>query len=211
MGKAGNMGKKELSVRGVIHVGANTGQERDYYRDQGLDVLWIEPDYTAFRQLRENIAFYPNQHAIWALITDKEFEHYTFHITGNSGLSSSIYPLKEHRNVWPDVHEVLTKQMCSYTLDSIFEEGAWNLTLYNKLVIDTQGADLLVLKGATKTLKHMNYVQVEVSPLELYEGGCLENEVTDYLNKHGFTLIERQTIIEDKVYENLFARWDLPR
>jgi hypothetical protein len=30
-------------VTGVIHVGANTGQERFLYRLFGLNVIWIEP------------------------------------------------------------------------------------------------------------------------------------------------------------------------
>jgi hypothetical protein len=30
------------SLKGVIHVGANTGQERDDYGSYGLNVLWIE-------------------------------------------------------------------------------------------------------------------------------------------------------------------------
>ena len=30
-------------VTGVVHVGANTGQERDKYARHGLSVIWVEP------------------------------------------------------------------------------------------------------------------------------------------------------------------------
>ena len=30
-------------VDGIVHVGANVGQDRDLYASYGLDVLWIEP------------------------------------------------------------------------------------------------------------------------------------------------------------------------
>ena len=31
------------SCSGVIHVGANSGQERELYAQHGLNVVWIEP------------------------------------------------------------------------------------------------------------------------------------------------------------------------
>ena len=30
-------------VRGLVHVGANTGQERESYASHGLSVIWVEP------------------------------------------------------------------------------------------------------------------------------------------------------------------------
>src|SRR5512142_1548427 len=46
-------------VRGVVHVGANTGQERDTYEKFGLDVLWIEPIPDVFQQLKTYLDGYP--------------------------------------------------------------------------------------------------------------------------------------------------------
>ena len=43
-------------VRGVIHVGASEGQERDLYAAFGLNVIWIEPIPEVFQVLRDNIA-----------------------------------------------------------------------------------------------------------------------------------------------------------
>ena len=40
--------------RGVIHVGANSGQERKVYARLGLDVLWIEPIPGVFAELCES-------------------------------------------------------------------------------------------------------------------------------------------------------------
>ena len=51
--------------RGVIHVGANTGRERDVYKKHGLRVLWIEANPEAFKVLFENIKNYKNQKAIF--------------------------------------------------------------------------------------------------------------------------------------------------
>jgi hypothetical protein len=50
-------------VPGVIHVGANTGQERSEYASLELKVLWVEPIPAVFEVLRSNIANFPNQRA----------------------------------------------------------------------------------------------------------------------------------------------------
>ena len=54
---------------GVIHIGANTGQERDVYAHYGLRVLWVEPIPTVFEELKENLNGYERQQALQALVT----------------------------------------------------------------------------------------------------------------------------------------------
>ncbi|HQZ44413.1 MAG TPA: hypothetical protein PK735_16105, partial [Flavobacteriales bacterium] len=40
---------------GVLHVGANEGQERQIYHEQGMKVLWIEPLPDVFEKLLHNL------------------------------------------------------------------------------------------------------------------------------------------------------------
>jgi hypothetical protein len=42
-------------VSGVVHVGANIGQERQLYAAHKLNVLWIEPISEVFKRLESNI------------------------------------------------------------------------------------------------------------------------------------------------------------
>ncbi len=51
-------------ARGVIHVGANQGQERNLYAAYNLNVLWIEPIPEVFDQLTALIAPYAAQRAL---------------------------------------------------------------------------------------------------------------------------------------------------
>jgi hypothetical protein len=90
--------------RGVIHVGANTGQERDEYAENRLAVIWIEPIPEVHRKLAENVRSYPKQVAIQALITDKDGTDHVLHVADNEGASSSILEFEKHRDIWPDVH-----------------------------------------------------------------------------------------------------------
>lgn len=55
-------------------------------------------------------------------------------------------------------------------------------------MIDAQGADLLVLKGATDALRDVEAVYVEVAEIPLYEGGCTWSEIADFLGTFGFSL-----------------------
>lgn len=47
-------------VSGVIHIGANTGQERDLYRSKNLQVLWVEPIPAVHGVLESNLTRLPS-------------------------------------------------------------------------------------------------------------------------------------------------------
>ena len=77
-------------VRGILHVGANVGQEAALYAKRGLNVAWIEPIPDVFQRLQANIKLYPQQRAYNDLVTDEDDKTYTFHVASNDGSSSSI-------------------------------------------------------------------------------------------------------------------------
>ena len=88
----------------MVHVGANTGQERELYKACGLSVVWVEPIPEVFENLLENIRSFNNQQALKALVTDLDDKEYEFHVANNGGQSSSIFNLGQHKDIWPDVY-----------------------------------------------------------------------------------------------------------
>lgn len=86
-------------ISGVVHIGANTGQERERYNNYGLAVIWVEPIPDIYERLKDNVKEYKNQQAFRALITDVDDNKYEFHIANNNGASSSIYELKHHKDI----------------------------------------------------------------------------------------------------------------
>src|SRR5438477_9526959 len=90
-------------ITGVIHIGANTGQERDAYADFDLDVIWVEPISHVLQTLKSRIAAFPKQRAYKYLITGEDAREYNFHIATNNGEASSILPLYKHAEMWPSV------------------------------------------------------------------------------------------------------------
>ena len=55
------------AARGIIHVGANTGQEAASYASLRVQVVWIEPLPEVFKALQHHVSAYPDQVAFgWA-------------------------------------------------------------------------------------------------------------------------------------------------
>ena len=136
------------NVTDLIHVGANLGQERELYAKYNIKVLWVEPLPDIFAQLCKNIEAFPSQTAVNHLVTDKDDAEYVFNVANNDGLSSSILDLARHREIWPDVKYVSTVTLKSVTLDTLLKRTGNDNSAYQALVMDTQGSELLVLKGA---------------------------------------------------------------
>jgi hypothetical protein len=63
-----------------------------------------------------------------------------------------------------------------------------------------QGAELLVLRGATKLLASAKAVVVEVSRYPYYEGGALQPEIRDFLRSRGFAELRRPPNHGDQLY-----------
>jgi FkbM family methyltransferase len=196
--------------KGVIHVGANLGQERELYAGYGLDVIWIEPIPEIYNELNTLIHSYPRQKAFCYLVTDVDGREYLFHVSNKGGGASSIYDLAGHKELWPDVAYTETIALKSITLPSLMRKEHLDATGYDVLVLDTQGAELLVLKGATSLLPHIKYVRAEAADFEAYAGCCKLDELDEFFKEHGFRRIAKGSFAQKKdvgaYYEVLYGR-----
>ena len=179
-------------VTGLVHVGANTGQERAEYQAHGLKVLWIEPIPEVFARLSQNIAAFPRQRAFQALITDIDDKVYDFHVSSNNGESSSILELKHHRDIWPTVTHASSLPIKSVTLASFYKRERIAAADYQALVMDTQGSELLVLRGAAALLSGFQYIKTEVPDFESYAGCCQLSDMAEFMTGNGFKELSRQ-------------------
>jgi FkbM family methyltransferase len=179
-------------IKGVIHVGANTGQEINLYAKYGLAVVWIEPIPDIFEKLQSNLIGIPRQIALKGLVTDLEKIEYQFHLANNNGASSSILELNLHQDIWPDVAFEKTIKLQSTTLASLLDVNKIDLSMYDMLIIDTQGSELLVLKGALPILHHFNYIQTEVPDFEAYKGCCQLKDLQFFLGSRGYKEVSRR-------------------
>ena len=177
-------------ARGIIHIGANVGQEAWIYSLMGKRVIWFEPIPKVYQKLCENLSKYPKQRAFQELIADKDGSAFIFKIANNDGESSSIFDLALHREMYPEVDFVGSIDLRSKSLDGAMEFYGIS-TSFDALVMDTQGSELLILKGAAGTLRRLRWIYLECADFSAYEGGCNCSEIAKLLKTEGFCEVTR--------------------
>ena len=192
---------------GVIHVGASFGQECKLYDHYNQNVIWIEPIPDVFFELKKNVKKFNKQNCYNYLVTDIDDKEYDFKITNNS-LSSSIFSLEEHKKMWPEVEFSHSISLRSITLNNLISKENIDLNNYDTLIIDTQGSELLVLKGLGENIKNFKYIKVEACNFKSYDGGCTDEEILSYMTNHNFKEKKRFTS-SPKIHEKNYKYHDI--
>ena len=175
-----------MIIKGAIHIGAHYGEELEDYIEEGIqDILLFEPLEENFnivekkaKDLNANIEGYQV-----ALGTQREGTT-TMYVSDNEAQSSSILKPKVHLTHHPHVKFPTTEEVELATLDQ------YNCHDYNFINMDVQGYELEVLKGATKTLKQIDYVYCEVNRDEVYENNAYVEEIDEFLAGYGMERVE---------------------
>jgi len=167
----------------VIHIGANTGQEANWYNANNIKVIWIEAEPKNFTVLTSKILNYKDQEAIQALVGSENRENVPFYIASNAGMSSSIFNFGDGMDrKGLRMIESISLQM--FRLETIFKTR--DISRYNYWIVDVQGSEYEVLKGAGKLLNDVKVIEIEISTRDEYMGGAKYNEVKEMLDLFGF-------------------------
>jgi len=181
--------KYRFEPKGVLHIGANVGEERNTYHNLKVDrVVWIEAMPNIYERLKQNIARYPNQEALNYCIGDVEGKHIPFNVANNGSQSSSILELGTHSQVHPEVKYIDKVMMKMRRIDKLDHDWS-GLDFLN---IDLQGAEMMALKGMGDVLDQFKYAYLEVNWRELYKGCALFDEVVLFMKSKGFVYKEAQ-------------------
>ncbi len=186
--------KLELNPTGIIHVGANDGQEVKAYKanTQCRPVLLIEPLPKSFAALTAKVADEPDFHLVQACCADESGRRVDFHIASNGEQSSSYLRPTGHLAVVPEITFDETIQVETITLDDLLADLSATSGVpsrrFDYLGMDTQGAEFDVLRGAGKTLPHLKFVFMEVSFGGIYDGDADVYTMIDFMHAQGFDL-----------------------
>ena len=188
------------SVNGVIHVGAHRGEEVLDYKNLGAStVIWIEANPDVFTEMQQALSANPVLTSMLYCVaaSDVDDEEVDFHIcygpdagymVGNKGCSSLLEPVG-----WMAGWKKETIKCQTITLDTLLFRNNINVSAFNLLNMDVQGAEMLVLKGATGLLnsKDLKYVTSEVTFKNPdYAGGELFPAIEKYLSLFKFRHVE---------------------
>ena len=174
-----------IHVNGALHIGAHECEELFFYIKLGIhkNIVWVDAIHEKVIEAK-----YKGLPIYEAIITDKDDEDVTFNIS-NNGQSSSVLEFGTHSKEHPHVVYVDKVQGKSVTVDTFFERNDLDAQKYDFWNFDIQGAELMALKGATKSIKHAKVLYLEVNEKELYKGCGLINEIDAFLAQYNFKRI----------------------
>lgn len=175
--------KYNLKLKSIIHVGGHWGQEYVEYKENNCDfVLFIEPCKEAYERLlikfEDNMAVACSPYAC----SDYIGKGIMYKDKTNNGMSNSLLRPDRHLLVHPDVVFEGEEEVDVTTLDKLMTDHGWIMKKFNTLVMDTQGAEGRVLKGAKETLKHIDYVYSEINFGSTYVNNTLADELDSLLS-----------------------------
>ena len=176
----------------VVQAGAHTGQEVEPFRTHGVKrAIMIEAADGPYAQLCAAIADAQDFTPIQAVCSSLDGEACDFYVASFDQASSTLRP-KRHLQAYKHITFQEPVRMTTRTLDSIVAEVEQRRTDFSGreidlLYLDTQGAELKVMMGATRALQFATSVWTEVS-YDLYEGGATLEQQQSFLAAFGFRL-----------------------
>lgn len=173
-----------LPVKTLIDVGASLGDfiGQMKYANQDLKVHAFEPVPSVYNQLLKRFG------------SDANYTFYNFAVGDQDGMvqfhandytfSSSVLPMTStHINEFPYTKNTSVISCEMRRLDSILSVSHLPKPLLVKL--DVQGYELQVINGGKEIISKADYIVVEVSFVELYQGQPLFDEINSRLNQMG--------------------------
>lgn len=178
------------TTENVYHIGAHEGQEAQAYSEHGVKkAIWFEANTDLIKALESNINKHSLENQIIPYALWNENTELEFNIT-NHNQSSSFFELEKHAEYYPNITVERKKKIKAFRLDSLISIGndflKWHD--FDFINIDTQGAELAILKGFGNylSLESLKGIYLEVNAEQLYKGIPVVSEIDAYLAQFNF-------------------------
>jgi len=166
-----------LKITGVIQAGAHWGEEFETFKKCGITRgHFFEPCSDAFGILGKKIPI-GGYYCYMCALGDHSGEERINIESSNQGQSNSLLKPVKHLEYYPNIVFDSCETVSVRPLDY------FRIIDCNFLVMDTQGTELSILKGAEETLKHIDYIYTEVNREELYENCAMAEDLDNYLTE----------------------------
>ena len=175
-------------IKTIVDVGANRGQfaiaSRHHFPK--AKIISFEPLAEAAEVFQKIFGNDPNVTLHHCAIGSKN-EETEIHIS-KADDSSSLLPIADLQDeIFPGTAERGIRKISVRKLDDLIKRA--DLQHPALLKLDVQGFEIEVFEGCGDLLLEFNYIYVECSFVELYQGQSLVHEVIDLLSGRGFNLI----------------------
>jgi FkbM family methyltransferase len=185
------LAKYDLKPKGVIHAGAHWAEEHDDYVKCGIErFVYIEPCRDAFAVMcnkfninSNTIVFHTEKLSLFNYACGSEEKEEVMYVSHqNQGQSNSLLKPEGHLTQHPEIIFDDAEMVKVVPLDNLPIQKE----KYDMLVLDVQGFEGEVLKGATETLKHIDIIYTEVNRGQTYAGNMEIDEMDSLLAQYGF-------------------------
>jgi FkbM family methyltransferase len=175
-------------IRTMFDVGGNVGQYATEIRRSGFDgdIYSYEPLSGPFRTMVAAAARDPRWHPVQTAVGSSAGQ-ITVHISKATKFSSVLPNAARNTDQSPEAEYVGSEDVAVQRLDDLVAEakpGAGEIGVK----IDVQGFERDVMDGATETLKRARFLEMELTPRQLYEGQMLMMEALARTEDLGFEL-----------------------
>lgn len=171
----------------VIDVGANVGQYASALRTSGYHgrIFSIEPVAAACAGLARAAQDDPDWIVAPRAAVGARAGDVTINVSASSDMSSALAYTDEARRAFPTDRVIAQETVEMTTIDGILaQQAAHDAKVFLKS--DTQGYDLEVLRGASRSLERIVGAQVETALCPIYLGQPKWPAIVDFLAPYRF-------------------------
>lgn len=189
---------EKLGINCVLDVGANRGQYAGNLRRAGYRGLIVsfEPVRECYEHLKKQQS---ENWKIYRLALGSEQKMLDINIANKSVFSSFLKPNEySDQRFNQSAKTNRTEQVEVKRLDDILDGIITIEQPRIFLKLDTQGFDLEVLKGATKSLHHVAGLQSEISCRAIYSGMPTHIESLQFIDQLGYEITDIYPLAHDK-------------
>lgn len=181
----------------LVDVGARGGLKKNWAAAaEHLQVYGFEPDPGECARLTESTRGAPGRPILFNTALADHPGTIRLHITRDAGLSSIFEPNRPFIDAFPDPGRfdvTRVAEVAVETLDDVLRGR--EVVDVDFLKVDTQGAELLVLRGARATVSGALFgIEVEVEFASIYKDQPLFADVDPYLRALGFELFDLRPV-----------------
>lgn len=208
---------KGKEVRRVLHIGADRAGELRQYKNIGVqEIVWVEANPEIYSEMLDRLftlrELPVRNKPYLQLISDQDDTFTDFnlyygpdagYLVGNKGMSSI---LKADPNWWGSKGYKGTLKLPSLTIDTFLERNKLGFE-FDLLNMDTQGAELMIARGAHKLLQNVRYINSEVTYKNAqYQDNPLFEEIENHFKEYGFECVSTDIVDGGDWGDALFER-----
>ncbi len=189
--------KHRIVIKGIINVGAFEGREIEEYFALGIpEILIFEPS----AKHKDIEGKYRGRLVVKGIALGDYEGSQNMVVTGGNGSGNSFYQ--------PKVNGTVINMGAESIKVSTLQRLRVDRGKYNFISIDTNGSELIILKGAIDFLTTFNGIYIALNNSERYNGAPAEYEISNFLKPYHFELVE--TVLQDGVKYGLFVSRGIP-